>query len=369
MQISNQSGSLVRSREIETVRLEIDPRDPDSSQSKAAIRKAARIIREGGTVAFPTETVYGLGANALDAAAVRKIFEAKRRPSYDPLIVHIADRAQLNRVVEAVPPAALLLIEKFWPGPLTLLMPRHPGVPAIVSAGLPRVGVRMPSHPIAHRLIEAAGVPIAAPSANLFRHTSPTQATFVLEDLDGRIDAVLDAGEATLGLESTVIDICESPAVLYRPGMVSREQIEEVLGPVAEYHPDPPGVAASEDEADSTPRPAPGVGMKHYAPRARLILTGLRDISQLVHDLGEQGERVGLMQPEGYFSKAARVDAVYRWGKWSDPAELAQRLYAGLRQLDRAHVTVILCPMPGAGGVGTAIRDRLMKAAQPDLPE
>lgn len=365
MQTSDQPRSALKGGGKETARLEVDLRHLDAAPSKAAIRRAAEIIRAGGTVAFPTETVYGLGANALDAVAVRKIFAAKQRPSYDPLIVHIADRAQLEDVVETVPPAAMPLIERFWPGPLTLLMPRHAGVPSIVSAGLPRVGVRMPSHPVAHRLIEAAGVPIAAPSANLFRRTSPTKATFVLEDLDGRIDAVLDAGEATLGLESTVIDVCESPAVLYRPGMVSREDLEKVLGPVVLYYP----AKAGRHSAESAPRPAPGVGMKHYAPRARLVLTNVQDPRQIVQELRQQGEKVGLMQPDGFFSEMASPDVVYRWGKWSDPAELAQRLYAGLRQLDRAEVTVILCPVPEAGGVGSAIRDRLSKAAQPDTPE
>lgn len=317
-------------------------------------------------MAFPTETVYGLGANATDPVAVRKIFEAKQRPAWDPLIVHVADRAGLSVVVTGFPPKAEALIDRFWPGPLTLLAPRSPHIPDIVTAGLPKVGVRMPSHPVAHLLIEAAGVPIAAPSANLFRRTSPTQATFVLEDLDGRIDAVLDGGETTLGLESTVIDICETPPILYRHGMIPREALEEVLGPILEYRPGSGAGRSLERAAERIPRPAPGVGMKHYAPRARLVLTEIRDARDLVRSLTRRGEKVGLMAPDTYFEETPPVHATYHWGKWSDMAELARRLYAGLRQLDREGVSVIVCPLPQPEGVGAAIRDRLLKAARRD---
>lgn len=352
---------------LRTLRFEVDPEQLDSAASRDAICRAAEILRAGGTVAFPTETVYGLGANALDAAAVGRIFEAKRRPAWDPLIVHIADRTQLAGVVQTLPGNAEALIGRFWPGPLTLLMPRHSRVPAAVSAGLPKVGVRMPSHPVAHRLLKVAGVPVAAPSANLFRRTSPTRAAFVLEDLDGRIDAVLDGGETTLGLESTVLDICENPPVLYRPGMIPREELEKILGPIVVYRPEQGAEPAPGAAANRLPRPAPGVGMKHYAPRARLVLIDLRDVTDIVRALEQHGETVGLMEPQGYLDRPAPpVKAVYRWGNWSDVNELARRLYAGLRRLDRAEVSVILCPLPESGGVGTAIRDRLTKAARRD---
>ena len=204
------------------------------------IARAAEILRSGGTVAFPTETVYGLGANALDPNAVASIFAAKARPSWDPVIVHVSDRAMLDRVA-IVPPAAERLISAFWPGPLTLLLPRTSQVPDNVTAGRPLVGVRMPAHPIALALIEAAGIPIAAPSANRFGHTSPTTAAHVLHDLDHRIDAILDGGPTTVGLESTVIglnpDPSQSSIVLYRPGAITADMLEPIAGPVTPYQP------------------------------------------------------------------------------------------------------------------------------------
>ena len=205
----------------------------DSEASQAAIETAASILRSGGLVAFPTETVYGLGANALDPEAVEKIFLAKQRPAWDPLIVHVSDMAMLSKVVSAAGPpltrSATALISTFWPGALTLLLPRAEAVPPIVTAGRRLVGVRMPAHPVASTLISRAGIPIAAPSANRFGRISPTRAAHVLEDLDGRIDAVLDAGETAHGLESTVVDASQEPVVLYRPGIISLQQIREVM--------------------------------------------------------------------------------------------------------------------------------------------
>jgi L-threonylcarbamoyladenylate synthase len=197
-----------------TLRLPVDPTAIDSPASLASLRQAAELLRSGGTVAFPTETVYGLGANALDQRAVQSIFEAKQRPAWDPLIVHVVDQDQLGVVAVDIPPNGRLLMEAYWPGPLTLLLPRSELVPAIVTAGRNRVGVRMPCHPVAQRLIELAGVPIAAPSANSFGRTSPTRSEFVLQDLDGRIDAVIDSGDTTLGLESTVVVLCADPPSL-----------------------------------------------------------------------------------------------------------------------------------------------------------
>ncbi len=211
-----------------TLRLAVDANAIDSAESMASLRHAAELLRSGGTVAFPTETVYGLGANALDEAAVQAVFDAKQRPAWDPLIVHIASEEQLRLVAGEIPPNGRLLMEAFWPGPLTLLLPKSLRVPAIVTASRPRIGVRMPGHPVARRLIEFAGVPVAAPSANSFGRTSPTRADFVLEDLDGRIDAVIDSGDSSLGLESTVVDVCEEPPILYRPGMVTFQQVQAV---------------------------------------------------------------------------------------------------------------------------------------------
>lgn len=340
-----------------TLRLAVDPRAIDSPASMASLQQAADLLRSGGTVAFPTETVYGLGANALDQRAVQSIFEAKQRPAWDPLIVHVVDEEQIGMVAVDIPPNGRLLMEAYWPGPLTLLLPRGPQVPAIVTAGRERVGVRMPRHPVAQRLIELAGVPVAAPSANSFGRTSPTRAEFVLQDLDGRIDAVIDSGDTTLGLESTVVDICADPPILYRPGMVTFQQLQALCPTLVAYR--------ESQEAVSAAQPSPGVGMKHYSPRARLILSenaGAGTLLRLAAQLRAQGETVGIMSP------VARLDAnpylIYEWSEMSDSQKLAQRLFAGLRELDAAGATVIICPLPAAEGLGIAIRDRLIKAAR-----
>ena len=324
------------------------------------IEAAAKILREGGTVAFPTETVYGLGANALDPVAVAKIFAAKGRPSWDPLIVHVGDREMLERVA-VVTAQAEKLIGAFWPGPLTLLLERTKEVPDAVTAGRPLVGVRMPSHPLALALIRAAGVPIAAPSANRFGHTSPTTAVHVLEDLDGRIDAVLDGGPTTVGVESTVLDPGQEPMLIYRPGAVTLEMIEAVAGATRVFR---PAVAADENPSGTpSSMPSPGVGIRHYAPRAKLILVdGAAELSAKAEELSRAGERVGVMLPQGWTATAATE--AFPWGEWEDRQALAQRLFAGLRDLDARGVTAILCPRPEAGGVGLAIRDRLEKAAR-----
>jgi len=318
------------------------------------IEQAAKILREGGTVAFPTETVYGLGANALDEAAIAKIFAAKGRPSWDPLIVHVSDKMMLTRLALSIVKYEKL-IQHFWPGPLTLLLPRTEQVPDAITAGRPLVGVRMPSHPLALALIRAAGVPIAAPSANRFGHTSPTTADHVLEDLDGRIDAVLDGGPTTVGVESTVLDPNQSPMLIYRPGAITPEMIEQVAGPVRIFQ---PAVAPTENPAGL---PSPGIGIRHYAPRAKLILVASEEE---LHQQEEQhaGEKIGALLPEGWMAKPSTE--VFQWASWSDGQALAQRLFAGLRELDARGVTTILCPLPEASGVGLAIRDRLEKAAR-----
>jgi L-threonylcarbamoyladenylate synthase len=314
-------------------------------------------------VALPTETVYGLGANALDAGAVARIFEAKQRPAWDPVIVHIAEEAMLAGLVEDVPEAARRLMKAFWPGPLTLLLPRSAKVPDAVTAGRPLVGVRMPAHPVALELIRRAGIPVAAPSANLFGHISPTTAAHVLSDLDGRIDAVLDAGPTVHGVESTVLDPCQSPMVIYRPGAVTAEQIRAVGGAVEVFQ-SPGELTATPVEA----LPSPGVGLRHYAPRARLVLVEA-PLAELGAGLAEaalefSGERIGIMLPTEVAVPERLSDArVYGWGRWSAPEELAHGLYAGMRALDALGCTVILCPLPPAAGIGAAMRDRLQKAA------
>jgi L-threonylcarbamoyladenylate synthase len=321
--------------------------------------RAAELLRAGGTVAFPTETVYGLGANALDPAAVAKIFAAKQRPGWDPLIVHVGDREMLERVArvgdDEVGGRVAALMDAFWPGPLTLLLPRTAEVPDAVTAGRVLVGVRMPAHPVARELIRLAGVPLAAPSANRFGAPSPTTAAHVLADLDGRIDAVLDGGPTNVGVESTVLDV--GARAIYRPGAVTAAMIAKVIGVDVRV------VTAAEGSGADAPESlsSPGMGMRHYAPRARLVL--VEGQQELLEEIGRHaGAEVGVMLPDGWEFGAA--GAVFRWGPWEDAEILARLLYLGLRMLDDRGVQVIVCPVPQMGGLGEAVRDRLEKAAR-----
>lgn len=331
------------------------------AENPADLERAAQLLRQGGVVAFPTETVYGLGANALSAAAVEQIFVAKQRPHWDPLIVHIADREALGGICSSSP-LADRLIEAFWPGPLTLLLRRTEAIPGCVTAGRALVGVRWPAHPVARQLLRLAGLPIAAPSANRFGHISPTTAAHVLDDLDGRIDAVVDGGATEVGVESTVAEVRDGSVVIYRAGAITGAMLEAVPGVerVSLYR-------ADEDNAALESLPSPGVGIRHYAPRAQMML--VRD--QLATPAGYPGAlqkaaqsdlRIGVMLPHGWDPGAA--DVSFAWGQWDDSAELARRLFAGLRSLDEAGVDVIVCPLPPAGGLGDALRDRLEKAAR-----
>ena len=332
---------------------------------EAGVLRAAELLRAGGTVAFPTETVYGLGANALDATAVERIFAAKERPSWDPVIVHVCDREMVGRVAEISVEMARsveALMAAFWPGPLTLLLPRTPAVPDVVTAERSLVGVRMPAHEVALALIRAAGIPVAAPSANRFGRTSPTTAGHVLEDLDGRIDAVVDGGPTMVGVESTVLDV--GARVIYRPGAVTAEMISAVMGEVKVFSEG--GISASLVRESL---PSPGVGLRHYAPRAKLVLvagsggTSVEDAFRESVERYQAGEEiVGVMLPDDW--DASFAAKVFAWGPWGDDEILARRVFAGLRALDEVGATVILCPVPEGGGVGVALRDRLSKAAR-----
>jgi len=359
-------------RRVKTLRLSVDPAHLETAEAQEALQRGAEILRAGGLVALPTETVYGLGANALDAEAVGRIFAAKQRPGWDPIIVHVASISMLEGLVKDVPEAARKLMEAFWPGPLTLLLPRTSAVPDVVTAGRPLVGIRMPAHPVALELIRRAGVPVAAPSANTFGHTSPTTAAHVLADLDGRIDAILEAGPTEHGVESTVLDPCQSPMVIYRPGAVTSVQIRDSAGPVVSFR-----SASPLQETPPEALPSPGVGLRHYAPKARLLLIevqpGNAQLSELDVRLAEAaeglaGERIGVMLPTE-LAAPAEAAAVFAWGRWVAPAELARALYAGLRALDSAGCTVILCPMPPPEGIGAAMRDRLRKASHRSTKE
>lgn len=355
---------------MKTLRLVVDPARINSDEAQTAIARGAEILRAGGLVALPTETVYGLGANAFDAAAVARIFAAKQRPAWDPIIVHIVGPVQQNRMLEQLvtecTPMVRSLMDAFWPGPLTLLLPRSAAVADIVTAGRPLVGIRMPAHPVAVEMIRQAGVPVAAPSANVFGHISPTTAAHVLEDLDGKIDAVLDAGPTQHGVESTVLDPTKSPMILYRPGAITVEQIREIAGPVDFFKERMLPLEAAREAL-----PSPGIGLRHYAPRALLILVEgtLADLPARLATAAHPhaGNRLGLMVPteltNATLEPPLRDAATFAWGRWSVPEELAERLYAGLRALDTEGCAVIFCPVPQAGGVGAAIRDRLRKAA------
>jgi len=345
---------------LKTKVLKVDPHFPEASD----IEKAAQALQAGQRVAFPTETVYGLGANALDSEAVKKIFAAKGRPAHDPLIVHISDLRMLDQVVSQVSEEALKLARRFWPGPLTLIMPRHANIPGEVTAGLGSVAVRMPSHPVALALIRQAGIPVAAPSANRFGHTSPTSAAHVLADLDGRIEMLLDGGSTPIGVESTVLDVTQSPARILRPGGVSYEALQESLGTVLLN-----GQKTSEEE--DHPQISPGLLSRHYAPKAVLVLFEsegdqkiCEEMRQKVELLLSQGKRVGVMcaVEDGPFFDGLEVD-LRLLGSVDRLEDIARGLYLVLRSLDEAGVDFIVAREFGSQGIGLAIQDRLRRAA------
>ena len=329
----------------------------------AVIAEAARVIQSGRLAAFPTETVYGLGANALDAQAVLRIFAAKGRPSHDPLIVHIADLGMLEQVAREVPEEARLLAEHFWPGPLTLILPKHANIPAEVTAGLENVEVRMPAHPVALALIRAAGLPVAAPSANRFGHTSPTSAAHVLADLDGRIDMILDGGSTPIGVESTVLDASQTPARILRPGGVSYEALCEVLGNVM--------INGQKASHDNLPQLSPGMLSRHYAPRAVMILYEsdgdarvCAEMQEKVTGLLAEGKKVGVIcAVEDLIYFEGTNAAVRLVGSVEHLEEIARNLYLALRDLDATGLDYIVAREFGSQGIGLAIQDRLRRAA------
>lgn len=331
--------------------------------SEETITHAADLIRSGAVVAFPTETVYGLGANALDSAAVARIFEAKGRPSTDPLIVHVLSEVDLRELVTGIPPQVSQAIADCWPGPLTFVLPRTEKIPDLVSAGLDTVAVRSPSHPVARALIRAAGVPIAAPSANRFGHTSPTTAQHVYADLAGRIPLILDGGATTIGVESTILMVEGDRARLLRPGAVP-------VSVLRRYWPDLE-IVSRYAQVEEGAVPAPGMLLKHYSPRAEVRLYDGTDeavrtaLREAVTTLSAQGQRVGLLVADDDLDAVAALDVpTVALGPLSDLEQVAQRLFAGLRELDATGVTVILARLYPPEGIGLAIRDRLIRAAE-----
>ena len=361
-----------------------EARGPLRAMSQANdIRRAAQVLRSGGLLAFPTETVYGLGADAENVHAVQRIFEVKGRPPTHPLIVHIGASDELARWAAEVPEAAKVLAERFWPGPLTLVLPRSDRVPLAVTGGLDTVALRVPDHPLALALLRSFGGAVAAPSANRFGSVSPTTARHVREDLGPAVDFVLDGGPCVVGVESTIVDLSTDQPVILRPGGIPREEIERALGCALPVH------------TGTTVR-APGQHPSHYAPRAEVVLVSIRDLDERARRLHDEGHRVGVLMPAppgsvagaGGICPAARSprarpgrsprprtlpsgerwvaelpDGVVVLGKVRSVPEYARRLYENLRAFDRHGCDVVLASLPPEDGLGLAIADRLRRAA------
>lgn len=327
-----------------------------SSAGDAMARAAAR-LRAGHLVAFPTETVYGLGANALDADAVARIFEAKGRPSHNPVIVHVDSVEAARRVVREWPASAARLAARFWPGPLTLVLPKSNAVPPSVTAGLDKVGVRVPSHPIALQLLGLASVPVAAPSANRSNAVSPTTAQHVAQSLAGNDVLVLDGGACEVGIESTVLDVSGDVPVLLRPGGISKEAIERELGCAVEL-----ATAAVRDDA---PRASPGMLHKHYAPRAKVTLIAHGDAvaaQRAIADANARGETIGALAITPSVRNAA--SGCVRVAEMADnPRDYARWLYAELHAMDDAHVAMIVIEAVPSDSAWDGVRDRVQRAS------
>jgi L-threonylcarbamoyladenylate synthase len=333
---------------MKTEVLTIDSANPEAEK----IRRAASVLRGGGLIAFPTETVYGLGANALDADAVARIFAAKGRPATNPVIVHVSDSADLLNVCESVSETGKMLAAEFWPGPLTLVLPKRPEIPAIVTAGGSTVAVRCPKHLVARALIREAGVPVAAPSANRSTEISPTRAEHVLAGLDGRIDMILDGGPCPGGLESTVVDVTGSVPRVLRHGLISVPMLEAVVGHVEVAVEGQGGAARS-----------PGQMAKHYSPRTELRLCTGGSIMDEILTATHAGKRVGSLMFHG---RALVPGTGPHISLASDPTQASALLYDTLFQLDRSRLDIIFVEPPPDEPAWAAVRDRLTRAAARD---
>jgi L-threonylcarbamoyladenylate synthase len=334
-----------------TIVRQVSPEKPDSE----IISEAAAVLHRGGLVAFPTETVYGLGANALNATAVEAIFAAKGRPPNNPVIVHVADAAAARRLAAQWPDRAALLAEKFWPGSLTLILPKRPEVPNIVTAGGPTVGLRVPAHPVALALLQAAEMPIAAPSANRSTQISPTTADHVLRGLDGQIDLLLDAGPTPGGLESTVLDLTVDPPQVLRPGLVTVEQLQTVIGTVALGD-------RCASHFTTGPLRSPGLLDRHYAPQAKVVCVDEGNASP-IRELLEIGKRTGWLRFQSVPSAFNNRPNLQVIDMPSTAAAYAARFYAALHELDDAGVDCIVVDLPPTGDAWQAVHDRLRRAA------
>ncbi|MDD6023915.1 MAG: L-threonylcarbamoyladenylate synthase [Oscillospiraceae bacterium] len=319
-------------------------------------RRAAEIIRQGGLLGIPTETVYGLGANGLDENAVLNIFEAKGRPQDNPLILHVSGPEQVERFCHSIPPAAYELMDRFWPGPLTLVLPARDNVPRRTTAGLDTVAIRCPDNDLTREIIRLAGVPIAAPSANISGKPSPTTAGHVLHDMDGKIEAIVDGGPCSVGVESTIVDLTGEMPRLLRPGGITPEQLRAVLGELIVDK-----AVVGEVSPHEVVR-APGMKYTHYTPSGEVIIvtgTGISAARYILPRLGDHDrvlcyeEELGLYPPEKALA----------YGREQEPETLARGLFAALRQLDSAEIQTIYARCPSGGGTAYAVANRLKKAA------
>lgn len=345
---------------VKTQIFKISAQNPDSTIISYAVEK----LRMGGLVAFPTETVYGLGANAFDYEAVERVFEVKKRPSHDPVIVHISSISQISMVAYDIPEIAFKLAEEYWPGALTLVLNKHPQIASNVSAGLNTVAVRMPNHKIPLAMVELSKLPIAAPSANLFTRPSPTTAQHVIDDLVGHVDVVLDGGGCSIGLESTVLDLTSSNPTILRPGGVSVESLKksitnlELSPKYVETH---KGLAL----------PSPGMLSKHYSPNAKFLLftgtsdTAIKPLLEITTLLVSQGYKIGVMTTEEDAQRFLGLDVeIVKLGSEHNLSEIGQNLFAQMRELDKLNVDLILMRAVKAQGLGLAIWDRLVRASE-----
>jgi len=346
---------------METKLIRLTEDDVETEQGQDALRKAGEIIRKGGLVAFPTETVYGLGGDALNPESSRKIYAAKGRPSDNPLIVHIAEMEMLSPIVEEIPAKAKQLADRFWPGPLTMIFNKSDKVPLETTGGLQTVAVRMPSDKVAMAFIKAADGYIAAPSANTSGRPSPTVAKYVAEDLDGKIEMILDGGQLCIGLESTIVDMTVEPPMILRPGYITKEMLEEVLGEVAVDK-------TLLDPNSKTAPKAPGMKYRHYAPKGELTIVDGESakvvdwINAHVKEALEKGQKVGIICTDE--TKALYPQGVKKSvGNRQNEETVARELYRVLREFDDEGMEVMYSESFAESGIGVAIMNRLLKAA------
>lgn len=345
---------------MKTKLIRVDAQD-GIEECKAALQEAGEIIRQGGLVAFPTETVYGLGGDALNPESSKKIYAAKGRPSDNPLIIHIADMDYLRRIVKEVPQSAYWLADAFWPGPLTMILPKSEEVPYQTTGGLDTVAIRMPSHPVAMAFIREAGGYVAAPSANLSGKPSPTKAKYVVQDMDGRIDMIIDGDGVDIGLESTIVDLTGEKPMILRPGYITEEMLNDVLGQVET---DPTLLTADSKEAPK----APGMKYRHYAPKGELVLVEgspeavvsyINEQTSLHRQRGEKTGVIGTSEMTGRYE----ADSVKIAGSRNDETAIARQLYTFLREFDDEDVAYMYAESFAGTGMRQAIMNRMLKAA------